>query len=369
MSTFSCDYSSLLARAIGVDFDDNWDADRFGPESAAGGIRHGGLRRLLAKAGLITIGEARQTVLSGMQFVEPHLDDLEWLYGALADEESREILVKLAAYRALGHRKVKLPLNNPAHWDVLRKAKQLPRGDEAIDTGFMGRKLHKLRLDTFGYPIEMFISPGGIVTQFVEQQYRCDTADGPIECSPGDTAVDAGGCYGDTALYFAHKVGPTGRVASFEFLPGNLGIYRKNLELNPSLAERIRVYEHPVWSGSGEELFISGTGPGTSVGRRSSDPKARKVTTLKIDDLVANGDLDKVDFIKMDIEGAEMEALKGSEAVLRKFRPKLAITVYHDFQDFWMIPQFLEALGVGYRFHIRHFKIHSEETVLFAVVR
>jgi len=368
MNTFSFDYSRLLVRSIGTDFKGNWDVDRFGPEPARAKGGLGCLRRLLAKSGLVTIGEGRQTVLGGLKFVEPHLADLEWLYGVLADNESREILIKLAAYRALEHRKVKLPLNNTAHWNILRKAQELRHGGESVDTGFMGRKVQKLRLDDFGYPIEMFISPGGIVTQFVEQQYRCETADGPIECAPGDTVIDAGGCYGDTALYFAHKAGSTGQVASFEFLPDNLGIYRKNLALNPSLAERIRIYEHPVWSGSGEELFISEMGPGTSVGRSSSDPDARKVTTLKIDDLVGNGDLEKVDFIKMDIEGAEMEALKGAENVLRKFRPKLAVTVYHDFRDFWTIPQFLDSLGLGYRFYLRHFKIHAEETVLFAIV-
>lgn len=367
MSTFSFDYCRLLMQAIGADLSDNWDEDRFGPEPAREKIQCGFLRRLLAGARLITIGAARQTVLGGMQFVKPHLDDLEWLYDILSDDESRKILVKLAAYRALGHRKIRLPLNNAEHWELLRKAKGLRQGGEAIDTGFMGGRLHALRLDDFGYPIEMFVSPGGIVTQFVEQQYRCETADGLIECSPGDTAIDAGGCYGDTALYFAHKAGPTGRVASFEFLPDNLGIYRKNLALNPSLAERIRLYEHPVWSTSGEELFVSGNGPGTTVGpvRKTSD--ALKVTTLKIDDLVNSGDLEKVDFIKMDIEGAEMEALKGAENVLRTFRPKLAITVYHDFRDFWVIPQYLDSLGLGYRFYLRHFKIHAEETVMFAV--
>jgi len=45
--------------------------------------------------------------------------------------------------------------------------------------------------------------------------------------------------------------------------------------------------------------------------------------------------------------------------------PKLAITAYHDFNDFWMIPQYLESLGLGYRFYLRHFTIHAEETVLF----
>jgi hypothetical protein len=45
--------------------------------------------------------------------------------------------------------------------------------------------------------------------------------------------------------------------------------------------------------------------------------------------------------------------------------PKLAITVYHDFKDFWEIPQFLDRLGLGYRFYLRHFTIHEEERVLF----
>jgi hypothetical protein len=71
----------------------------------------------------------------------------------------------------------------------------------------------------------------------------------------------------------------------------------------------------------------------------------------------------------MDIEGAELEALKGSEGVLRQFKPKLAITVYHDFKDFWTIPQYLDSLGLGYRFYLRHFTIHAEETVLFASVK
>jgi hypothetical protein len=39
-----------------------------------------------------------------------------------------------------------------------------------------------------------------------------------------------------------------------------------------------------------------------------------------------------------------------NEGVLRQFKPKLAITVYHDFKDFWEIPQFLDRLGLGYRF-------------------
>ena len=367
MKTFLLDYTRALADAIGADFDDNWDAFRFGPEPPGGlGAK---LRRSLASRGLVTAGAARQTITGGLGFVEPHLADLEWLYAILADGASREILVKLAAYRALGHRKIKLPLNNPEYWETRRKAMALPHGSEEIDPHFLGWKLHRRDLRAFGYPIEMFTGPGACVTTFVHQQYRCETPDGPIACCEGEVAVDAGGCYGDTALYFAHLAGADGKVASFEFLPDNLAVLRKNLALNPSLASRIRLYEHPVWSESGKELFVSGAGPGTTVGPERKDPGAQKVQTLKIDDLVARGDFPRIDFIKMDIEGAELEALKGSESVLRQFKPKLAITVYHDFKDFWTIPQFLDGLGLGYRFYLRHFTIHSEETVLFAVAK
>jgi hypothetical protein len=141
------------------------------------------------------------------------------------------------------------------------------------------------------------------------------------------------------------------------------------MALNPNLASRIRLYEHPVWSESGEELYISGNGPATTVRPVTDDPHAQKVQTFKIDDLINRGDLPRIDFIKMDIEGAELEALRGTESVLRQFRPKLAITVYHDFKDFWTIPQYLDSLGLGYQFYLRHFTIHSEETVMFAKCR
>ena len=71
----------------------------------------------------------------------------------------------------------------------------------------------------------------------------------------------------------------------------------------------------------------------------------------------------------MDIEGAELNALKGAEETIRRFKPKLAITVYHSLNDFWEIPEWLESLGLGYKFYLRHFTIHAEETVLFASAR
>ncbi len=122
----------------------------------------------------------------------------------------------------------------------------------------------------------------------------------------------------------------------------------------------------PLWSKSGEQLFVEGSGPGTRVSSNATRPDAIRRETLAIDDMVKNEKLDRVDFIKMDIEGAELEALRGAENTIRQFRPKLAISVYHKFDDVWEIPQYIDSLGLGYRFALRHFTIHAEETVLFA---
>jgi FkbM family methyltransferase len=366
MATFTQQFVRLIASNLRSDYADNWDRDRFGNPPTPQFKRSSLLKVGLRYCGLKSAGAVRQMFRSCCKLVIPNKADLEWLYAKLADEESRRWLVSLAAYRALGHRKIKLPTSTPEFWQAKERAELIPHGEEEIDPDFLGWKLHERSLESFGYPIRMFTGPGAYYTTFVHQQYRCETTEGPIECAEGDVAIDAGGCYGDTALYFAHKAGPTGKVASFEFLPVNVSIFRRNMELNPGLGSRIQLYQNPVWSSSGDELFVSGNGPGTTVGPVAKSPNATRVATLKIDDVVARGDYPRIDFIKMDIEGAELEALKGSEGVLRRFKPKLAITVYHNFKDFWMIPQYLDRLGLGYRFYLRHFTIHAEETVLFA---
>jgi FkbM family methyltransferase len=367
-NNFIKSFCEVLCNSLGVQQHQNYDDTRFGKKRTESFDKKlfTILVFFLSKLGLTTINYAKSDVRNGLNFVSQSLDSLEWLYAHLVDQESRKTLVDVVAYRALGHRKIKLAMNTLEHWAVREKAFNLPREAEEIDVGFLGWKLQKVSLETFGYPITIFANKSANVTTFVHQQYRCETAGGGIGCLEGDYVIDAGGCYGDTALYFSHLAGPAGRVASFEFLPQNLSVFRKNLQLNPTLAKTIQVYENPVWAESGNELFVSGSGPGTRVTENKITHDATSVSTLKIDDVVGRADFPKVDFIKMDIEGAEQQALIGAEACIRRFKPKLAITVYHSLEDFWEIPRWIDGLGLGYKFYLRHFTIHSEETVLFA---
>lgn len=68
----------------------------------------------------------------------------------------------------------------------------------------------------------------------------------------------------------------------------------------------------------------------------------------------------------MDIEGSELPALRGAEETIRKYRPKLAISIYHSLSDFIDVPANLVSLGLDYEYYLDHCSIHSEETVLFA---
>lgn len=73
------------------------------------------------------------------------------------------------------------------------------------------------------------------------------------------------------------------------------------------------------------------------------------------------------DFIKMDIEGAELSALKGGIETIKKYRPQLAISIYHSDDDFIMIPQYLSKNLIDYKFALGHYTPRITETVFYAI--
>lgn len=359
-SSLEADLLNAVAKQIRYDWSNNWDYRRFGPEPELGIHK----RIVFAlRDRLVRMGVYRSGALTRL------LDDvpqLQLLYDRLQDAESREMMVQVLAFRVLGHRKVKLPLSTAEYWQALESLERSAATGPSLESGFQDWALPLHDLSDEGYPIRVHARASGVYTQMLLQQYRCVLADHVIEVESGDVVIDGGGCFGDTALYFAHKAGPDGQVYSFEFMPDNMRVFDCNLDLNPGLAERINIVPNPLWSSSKQKLYVEGVGPGAHI---TPDPKsdgAMQVETLTIDDLLLQKGLDRIDFIKMDIEGAELEALKGAESAIRMFRPKLAISIYHRLPDFWEIPQWIEGLGLGYRFHLRHFTVHAEETVLFA---
>jgi FkbM family methyltransferase len=288
--------------------------------------------------------------------------DLDWLYRALADEASRELMVDLFAFRVLGGAKVALPIGARRNRELIEQAKALRVEEASIPLGFLGWHADRYDLAALGYPVVIDAHTLNIVETFLLEQYACPEQPA-ARARPGDVVIDGGGCWGDTALYLAARVGPTGRMITYEFSPSNLELWHANLARNPDLESRIEVEYRALWHSSDERLAIEGSGPATHLGDAQG---GGGVLTRALDDTADALGLDRIDFIKLDIEGAELQALKGAEQTLRRHRPRLAIAFYHDARDWADIPAYLDGLGFGYRFSLGHFTIHHCETVLFA---
>ena len=318
----------------------------------------------LARQHQLLIGHASFGVLIA---ILERLDALEQTYSLLTDGESRRWMVDLLVYAVLGRRAVRLPLDTPAYAAMARRtdARDILKRARTHSAPGMRDALHYYELDAIGSPVHLHAHRLNVLNTFLLQQYRVDRQGVIVEPRAGDVVLDCGGCWGDTALWFADRVGPAGRVLTFEFLPANLAILRENLALNPELERRITVLPHAVWETSGETArFSEGSGPATSLLRPGAGDGAAE--TLSIDDLVARERLPRVDFVKMDIEGAELAALKGAAETLRRHTPRLAIAIYHQLDDWTAIPGFLRTIH-PYRFVVDHFSTHAEETVLFAM--
>ncbi len=340
---------------------DNYDVGQLGPYR---GEQH---REELVgpKAERVPDTEPRELATRLSQFA-----DVGFLHGILADQDSRDLLIKLFAYRTLGYRKVKLPRNTEQYWDDIQSVRATATPSPPIQIAWMDARLPLYDLHPFAFDLNVYGSAAGLACTFVQKQYEYHRGGVVCRAEPGDVAIDCGACWGDTTVYFAHQVGARGRVLSVEFIPSNVAVLRRNLDANLAVAGRVDVVENPLWMTSGNTLYYVDWGPGSRVSPDPSRyPGAPRVSTVSIDDAVSTRQAPRVDFIKMDIEGAELPSLKGAERTLRAHRPKLAISLYHQLSDFVTIPRYLESLNLGYSYYLDHHTIYLNETVLFAVPR
>lgn len=287
------------------------------------------------------------------------------IYKLFIDKYSKKKFIELMLARMIGYEYVKLVLNNNVYWNIREKIKNLIEGNDIINYGIW--KLNFFNLNKVNIPLKLFSITLDIMCTFFLEQY-CYKHEQLIDVEDGDYVIDAGGCWGDNALCFANKVGTKGKVFSFEFVPNNVKIMDKNITLNPHLSKIIEIIRNPIWNISDFDLYFIDKGPSSFITDKDMKKVVNKVKSITIDDFVKKNSISKIDFIKIDIEGAELKALIGAKRVLSEFKPKLAISVYHSYKDIYKIPNFLSSLNLDYNFYFDHFTTYSEESILFAKV-
>lgn len=137
---------------------------------------------------------------------------------------------------------------------------------------------------------------------------------------------------------------------SLERLKGMEPGFQDRMELiNKGLSAENGVLEFPAvynWSGQVDNNKIS-------------------VEVVSLDSFLAG---EPVTFVKMDVEGAEMDVLRGMEWTIRHHKPRLAVCVYHKHEDIFEISSYLLDLVPEYKFYLRHYNSNETETVLFCTV-
>ncbi len=207
---------------------------------------------------------------------------------------------------------------------------------------------------------------------FVNGDYMLDRIDtwilesyairGVCEATPGDIVLDCGTYTGNTTLYFSQKVGPDGHVYGFEASPSTFACYAENMrELANVTPVHAAVHDH---CGT---ILLAGDGDSGANVRLAYGVSVPAIT---LDDFFRNNDLKRVDFIKMDVEGAEKNALEGAREIIRNHLPKMALSAYHKQDDLILIPELIEGIAPGrYTYRLRHFSNFICETVLFCIPR
>ena len=168
------------------------------------------------------------------------------------------------------------------------------------------------------------------------------------EIRNGDIVLDVGaniGMFTRTALARGASL-----VVAIEPAPQTLDALRRNLA--KEIGEgRVVVYPKGAWDHDGEmELSVNEVNQANDtlvLLRESSRPTVR-VTLTTIDKIVAELKLPRVDFIKMDIEGAEKPAIKGAENTIKRFRPRMSLSTEHLADDSAAIPALVHSIEPGY---------------------
>lgn len=146
---------------------------------------------------------------------------------------------------------------------------------------------------------------------------------------PGMTVIDIGAHIGYYALLLAKYVGPGGRVFAFEPLPANFALLQKNIELNN--LRNVQSMNQAIFSRT-QEIAISAPGdepnPGSGSMHEEAGRKQYRVEAITLDDFCGTRAL-QPDVVKMDIEGAEYDAVLGARKTIGLYRPKLLIELHH----------------------------------------
>lgn len=200
-----------------------------------------------------------------------------------------------------------------------------------------------------------------MIHDFYYNQYQTEN----FQAESGDIIIDAGAFVGDTALLYTINTAKNCEVHSFELIEESIVLMKENLQLN-NISHLVKINQLALSDKSNKTVRINKVAHRAGSSIFGSD-EGEPIQTISIDDYTMQNNIERVDLIKMDIEGAEKQALIGSTRVIKRHKPKLAICLYHKPSDIFEIPETILNIDSSYKFDFKWVELNSGyEAVLFA---
>ena len=174
----------------------------------------------------------------------------------------------------------------------------------------------------------------------------------PVE---GDIAIDGGAYDGATSRDFSMQ---GAKVYAFEMSAANYKRCLARAEKYNFVIENIGLSNR-----EGEEHYTEG---GTAASKGSGNNIGK---FIDLDTYVLRKNLPRVDYIKLDIEGAELDMLHGAAKTISRWKPKMAISAYHKPEDLFTLASYVKSLRTDYEFKFRHYKIDATDYLFSDVER
>ena len=179
-----------------------------------------------------------------------------------------------------------------------------------------------------------------------------------IEISPDEVFIDCGAYTGDTIANFK-KYSDNEFKCAICFEPD----IKNFIKLKEKFSQDSRIYffQNAIDSECKEVSFNMGAGMESAI----SNEGASIIKAVNLDSIK---ECQNATFIKMDIEGAELNALKGAKNIISKNKPKLAISIYHSESDMIQIIKYIHDLVPEYKLYVRQHNIFETDTILYCII-
>lgn len=194
--------------------------------------------------------------------------------------------------------------------------------------------------------------------------YECDQYLENIDKDVIKTMIEGGVNDAHISLTFKYEFKNLTKLYGFEPMYEKFknGLYDKFL--NDS--DWFKIFELGLWDKKETLKFIE-NGHGSRISPENDAENCISIKTISLDEFVDAHNIGKIDCIKLDIEGAEMKALKGGIKTIIKNRPQMVICLYHSIDDIIEIPLYLKKHLTNYIYKIEHYTRSYVGTMLYAI--